>query len=1021
MKGLIRAAARRPVATAMVWLGILLFGAMAMTEIPLDYLPEISYPRVVVSTSYPGMPAEEVRTLVTVPLEDAFASIKGVKTIQSVSREGRSVVSLDFHWGEDTLSASIRTREAIDAAYTGLPEGCDKPVAFPSDPGAVAVITLALVPTGADLTLTRSLAETDVRTRLQQAEGVGAVNLVGGAQTEYRVAVQEDKAAARGLTVSAVAQFLGRENFDYPVGSIRSGESEIIIKTRGRASTASELESLRIPMENGSLQLSQIAGVEEAEKHRLSVYAFDGKEAVALEVFRRKGSNPVAVAQAVRKEAERVAQAYAGDFEVAVDYDSSVAIVESIRNLAVAALSGILITFVVLLALTRDAKGSALLVVTIPVSIMVGVAALRLMGRTLNTMSLGGIALGIGMIVDNAIVVLDALKRLPAARRRDPAAVSAQVERVFTSIMASTITSLIVFVPVIFLPGVIGAIFTDLALSVIFTQFGGFLTAITVIPVAFMSFRWKDDDGARDPMEPARKLYARALDACFRRPALVALIIGLTFLAGAGAATALGFEFMPVDDAPLLELEVAFPYGTRLEHIAAEAAVMQGSILADGAFLSVSARAGGEREDALYQSDPASRPERLIMRAVLDRRRASVEEAMDRARKAVESLGYACEVRPPKDAVETLLGVGGSTRSWAAYGKDPEEARSRAALALLHARSVAGGDRALSLNPAGERDEIRVSPDRAALAALSVGFYDAATALHAAVEGEVASRIVVDSREKDVRVGLAGADGQAPDIGRVIIRPQGPIRVADVARVQAQSSVPLFLRVDRKDAVLLEAEAAPGSRDDLAAAMAGFSAGHGWLESADASALAEYGGRILLTLGIVVALLYLTLGAQFESFSLPVLLLVTIPLSFSGIALALAISGTTVNFGSALGVIVLFGVAVNNSIVLYEVTSQKAGESGAGDEAEPGRRRSLADAAARAGALERLSPILSTVLTTVVAIFPILLSPSGASQKAMSIAVIGGLVVSTVLTLFTAPLVFARRLGGKASKERHEA
>lgn len=1014
MKGLIRAAASRPVATAMVWLGILLFGGLAMTEIPLDYLPDISYPRVVVTTSYPGMPAEEVRTLVSLPLEDAFASVKGIKDIESISREGRSVISLDFHWGEDALSASIRAREAIDAAYTGLPDGCEKPVAFPSDPGAAPVITVSLKPSGADLSLTRKLAETDVRTRLQQAAGVGAVTIVGGTETEFRVVVSQDKAAAKGVTASDVARFLGRENFDYPVGSIRSGDSEIVIKTKGRVASAQDLYALRMPMENGSFELSQIATIEETDKDRESAFVQDGDDCVGLEVFRRKGANPVEVARAVRLEAGRIAEAYGRDFTVSIASDSSTAIVASIRNLAISAISGAFITFLVLLLVTRDPKGSALLVITIPVSITVGVAALRLMGRTLNTMSLGGIALGIGMIVDNSIVVLDVLRRLPSAARKDPAAVTRQVESVFVSIMASTITSLIVFLPVVFLPGIIGALFTDLALSVIFTQFGGFLTAITLVPVAFMAFTWKDGEGSKDPMEKVRGMYVRALAACFKKPAISVSVVAVAFLAGALALPALSYEFMPVDDAAVVEAVVLFPYGRRIESVVADAVSIEKALLADGRFPTVSARAGGEKDDALYQSDPDSRPERLTLRVSLDRSALRAADASAAIRSIVMALGYDCEARPPKDPVETILGVGRSVISWAAGGKDPAEAKARGELALAEAeRDASDYCLSIGLSPAGMRDEIRISPDRESLATSSMGFYDAAGALHAAVEGELASRLVVDSREKDIRVSLTGGGRPSPELGSVIVRASGPIRVADVADVSMERSVPLYLRVNREDVVLLELVPKAGGRDGAAAAMEAVAKGKPWLRSADASVLVEYGGRLALTLAIVVALLYLTLGAQFESFSLPLLLLVTIPLSFSGIAIALLVTGTTVNFGSALGVIVLFGVAVNNSIVLYEVTAQKASEAGLGGRC-PAERAALAIGAASAGAAERLGPILSTVMTTVIAIFPILLSPSGASQKAMSVAIIGGLVVSTALTLFTAPLVFARRAAGKS-------
>ena len=563
-----------------------------------------------------------MRVLLAIPLEDSLCSLRGVKRTASVSRDGVCSVMLEYQWGTDMPAAAVEARERIDAVYPSLPSQAAKPRVLSVDPGDQVILLVGVFPRSGDMSFARRLAEREIRTRLQQVSGVGMVTLVGGTREEVRVLVDQDKAAARGATLSDVAGALADWNVDLPAGSITEGQAELLVRTEGAVRDLSALGELRAAGTAGDFPLRDIARVERGTAVRASLFQVDGREGVGLQVRRRPGSSPVTLSRAVREELDRLRAAYGRDLDLAMVRDASVFITRSVSDLALSALAGAAIAFVVVLLFVRDPVTSLILVSSVPLSIVVALLLLRVAGRSLNVMSIGGLSMGIGMMMDNSVVILENLQRRVAPGPGKPVmqdAIVGAVREMSGSNTGATVTSIVVFVPVIFLPGVIGAVFTDLALSVVFSQVISYLVSITLIPAVFRvtggarARRWgvRTQAPGRKEMRLQRRRGTARLEAgfrrvfriLFRRPILLALVLVVTTGAGIASLRALPFEFLPPVDTGEISVTVTLPGGSAIDAAGRVGESLARRVLAIEGVRSVHARAGGEDDDLSYLAD----------------------------------------------------------------------------------------------------------------------------------------------------------------------------------------------------------------------------------------------------------------------------------------------------------------------------------------------------------------------------------------------------------------------------------
>jgi hydrophobic/amphiphilic exporter-1 (mainly G- bacteria), HAE1 family len=996
-----RLAVNRPVGTLMLYVGLVFFGVFASTNLPLDFLPAISMPTIVVSAAYPGASSEEVRQLVAIPLEDAFASMKGIRALRSISRRGGVTLTLDFQWNTNMTLAGVEAREIIDTTFPLLPQEADRPQVLPVDPNAQPVLILGVRSTDDDLGKARRLADREIKTALQQVDGVGSVILVGGSESEVQVQIDQDRLDATGFAIDDVASFLAAANVDLPAGSFTEGSSEFLVRTNGRVSTPEEIGDLRIPMQNaGGIRIRDFASVVWRPREQASIFMNNGKESIGLIVRGRGGESPVRLSGRLRQEIARLSRAYTRSLEIVIVQDSAGTILQSIRGLVSAGLVGGAAAFLVMLLFLRRVRPAVILITAVPSSVLFCLLLLWITGRTINVMSLGGIALSVGMLVDDGVVVLENLQRRVSGEARGAlrSLIAEATSEVAGSILGSTLTTMIVFVPVLFLPGLIGALYADLALAVIFSLFASLVVSVTLIPVLFLltfprNPDWKGAHALRASL--LERSYRRSLGVSLRRP----LFVG-------GAILSVALIAIPLVPATRLELVAPYDSGTisvrivaapstnvdQLKRISRTASELLRNL---PGVSSVWCRAGGENEDTFYLADPDTSRETISMtvQARFERRPRSRPLA-DQIRESLRIEGAEVLVNLPRSSLAQLLGLRENGGELSVLGQTPSEAHDHARELVAGLRGAAP-DAVVRIAAAAAVEEIRYAPKRETLSRSGVTLATVAQATWAGLEGAVSTKLSAGGREYDVRVLLRRgdlADRGALSAMRVRTTGGGLVETGQVIDIQSGSSPSALVRENRLDVsvVRFDDRSPPAA---LKRAVADATKTPGVVDAAQ-SVFSQHVAEIALILLIALLLLYLLLGAQFESFVQPLIILVAVPLAATGVLGALLCTGQSLNLSSGLGVLVLFGTVVKTSIILYANYRRRI---------DAGAPSSFA---IYTGTSERLRPILISTLATIVGLLPIAINLNGLStEDGIAIAVIGGLLVSTALTLYVVPLI----------------
>jgi len=1037
MKDLIDWCVRRPVSVIMALTALLLGGVFSFSILPLQKLPEFPFPRVTVETLYPGLGAEDIRSLITIPVEDALSSVKGLERMRSVSRDGASLTVLDFRWGVDSGSASVLVREAIDAVYVSLPEGASKPAVIPGDPDEDAQMIVAVrSPLGG--AFARNLAGYEIRSLLRRVDGVGAIMLSGGDREELAVKLDISRALSRGLPPSALAEIISAETANIPAGNAREGDKELVVVSQGRPATEAELDQLILPSRNGSFVIGDVGSLNRSSAKKDSVFiaagiddqgdAYNG-EYVALEIFRRPGADPVKLSRDLRKAVTEAVVSFGRDAEIRILYDDAASIVPGIQKLFVSVILGTAAVMIVLFLTLKNLRYSVLAGLSLPFSMAASLTALSLLGRSLNNMSLSGIALGIGLVSDTSVIILDLLHRSFGGKEKPShATLSAKAASVAASSFGGTATTVVVFMPVVFLPGPLGSLFGDLSISLVVSILAGWVYAQFVLPALFGLFKHEEKPRSftefnrergrkgkiKDKKEESKQFffssysvylrgflssnslwYPSLLQRCLQRPLSVLVITLLFCLAGFSLLLTRPAGFVSADAATEIEALLNFPAGTNMESIAAEASVLGEQLAQLPNVASVFGRAGSEEDDAVRRSDPDYRKETFCFRCILDSK-ADPAVALASVTALLENQRYDALARFPQDKTEKILALS-SASVIAVKGRDRGEAESRAAEAEALIRQ-SGYAAALTLHPAGSRPEIRVLPDREALAYAGLSVVEIARALYAAAEGLEAGELELEGKPLTVKVSAL----ELPELELlpITLTENGPVFAGSVARFENRSAAAALARLDRSDTLYVEAAPQAGRAKALTAFLASLcnkESANG-IERADQSAFARYRSSLILTVILVLLLLYLTMGAEFESFTLPLVLMLAIPFSLAGAGPALLICGAGLDSSSVLALMVLFGLSVNSGMVLYELALEKIVLG------------VPAETAVSEAAAERFRPVITTALTTVFALLPLALSPLGAKEHSMAAAMLGGITASTALTVFALPPVLIRFL-----------
>lgn len=1025
MRALVELAVRRRVSVVMASLAVIAFGVVGYSRLSLELFPEISYPSITVQTSFPDTAPQEVENLVTRPVEEAVGVLRGLQSIHSVSRPGQSEVILEFEWGADMDQLAMEVREKLDRLV--LPDEALDPVVLRFDPALDPVVRLALTGPG-DLAAQRRLAERQLKQDFETVKGVAAAGIKGGLEEEIQVEVDQERLAALGLPLDRLREVVGVGNVNLPGGALRGRESQFLVRTINEFDSVEEIGDLIVSLPGSpTVRLKEVAEVRRGAREREEITRVGGRESVEIAVYKEGDANTVSTVKRLR---ERIASWQDGKlpegYELVVLFDQSTFIEQAVDGVRDAALVGGLLAVAVLFLFLRDLRSTLIIGTSIPVSVIATFVVMYRLDISLNIMSLGGLTLGIGMLVDNSIVVLESIHQKRQQGLGLYRAVVDGASEMGPAVTASTLTTVAVFLPIVFVEGVAGQLFKDQALTVTISLLASLAVAITLIPMLSALGARLGDSGpeaaaAAPPRAPAAAApatlgrlsaaYGRALSVALRRRVLtVAVAFGLLG-ASLWAMRFLDTELIPELSEGEFHFEVKLPEGASLaatdrtlqamEQAAAAEPALQRQYATVGSRLAAGGMSLVTRAENLGQLN-------LVMRdRGDDAAEAAVIEDLRRGFSGLPDVEVKFG-RPSYFSLKTPVEV-------VVYGEDLDELRAYSLDLGRRLAAVPGLADVRSSLEAGN-PELQVVFDRERLAALGLDMGALSESLRGRVLGVVPTRYKEEDRQIDVRLRNREADRRTVDDVRNLVLPGpdgAPLRLLSVADVsEARGPAEIHRLKQQRAAVVsasLEGRGLGAAIADVKSALAAFPPPRGMsveLGGQDAEMRTSF-NSLLFAMALAVFLVYLVMAATFESFVHPFIVLCTIPLALVGVVAGLLATGTTVTVIVLIGAVMLTGIVVNNAIVLIDTVNRLRREEGLGRE----------EALVLAGHL-RLRPILMTTLTTVLGLLPMAVAwGEGAELRApLAITVACGLALSTVLTLVVIPAAYAMlpERGGKA-------
>jgi len=1002
----------------MIFFAVLVVGLVALRDLAVDLLPSAETPWISITTRYEGVAPQEIETLLTRPIEQAVSTVEGVEEITGSSSEGLSRVSLAFEWGTDLEAATNDIRQQLDRIRNRLPEEADAPVIFKFDLSSMPVADLGLSGTG-DPTRLRYLADEFISRRLEAVPGVGSVDVRGGRVREIRVELDPDRLAALGVAPTAVSAALARENRNVSAGDMKDAGRETVIRATGEYRSLREIEETVVSIREGrAIRVRDVGTVVDGIQELQSELWINGDPGIRLSISKRSGANTVEVAELLKREIERINAEYDGRLRIDVLFDASEFIEASVLNVESAARDGALLAVLILLLFLRNLRATFVIGIAIPISILATFALMFAAEISLNIISLGGLALGVGMLVDNSIVILENIfRKLELGLSRTQAAIEGTAEMA-GAVIAGTLTTVVVFAPVIFLQGFASIFFREMAIVVSFSLLCSLGVALTLVPTlgAILLRPIDEPPGWRGSLfrragalvDATSGSYRRILDKALARPGLTVGLSTAALLISLVGVPFIGTELMPETDEGAIDFDIELPVGTPLETTMEVMREMERrllGILPDGELRHVTTVAGPK---AAWRPGGSNEGEVELLLTPISSGRRPIGEIMEAGRRALAGMPGA-DVRMRPRSTNPLLRMmrgGGDRLMIEVRGYDIAEGEALAGRVMAAVKNVPGVTDAFLNREPGKR-ELQLTPDRERLADVGLTGEDLARTLEHYVIGYVPTYYRDAGAEYDVRVRLAEAARERVQSlpGLPLITPDGNvIPLGAVARVERTTSPGSIARKDQERMLVVNvgiSNERPLSEiaADVRAAMASIEVPEGFRLSiaGELEEQAEAFGGLVVGIFLAVFLVFAVLVVQLESLKAPIVIMTAVPFAVIGVVAALLVSGTTFNLNSFLGAIVLVGIVVNNAIVLVTSIDQIRSDEGLG----------VREAVREAG-LRRLRPVLMTTATTVLGMLPLAFGLGEGSELQVPLArvIVGGLTVSTLITLVFVPALY---------------
>ncbi len=1010
---------KRSISILMFALILIVMGLWSLSTMKLDLLPDIEMPTLTVITSYPGAASEEIERIVSEPLEKGVGTVTNLKSVSSISKENVSLLTIEFESGTDTNVGAQDVRDALDLVVSNLPDEINRPIIVKMNVSQMPVLVIGI--SGIEETITlKKLVDDKISDRLKRMDGVGSVMVLGGDEREIQVQMNYLKMQELSISSNAIISSLRAQNLNLPAGIINEGQREFLLRSIGEFDSISDIESIIVGSTSYGepVYLHNVAEVIDGKKESRSYMRTDREQGVVLMVTKQSSANTVSVAKNVKNELEKISKELPSNIIFYPIMDQGKEVSTVISSTATNALVGGLLAVVFIFFFLHGWRPTLAISVAIPLSIIATFIPIKAAGYSLNIMTLGGLALGVGMLVDNAVVVIENIYRNMETGKNRKDAASTGASQVGMAIIASTFTTVAVFLPMSLSSGVAGQLSRGLSLTVSFSLLASLIVALTVVPmIASNIFKRQEErqtikkKNVKGPMHIIRDKYGKILAWTLksRRTMLSFLVLIIITTVGAGWFF-VGMEFMPKADTGTITFNLELPVGARLSETDLKAGILEDIALSIPEVERIMMMIGSSpvMQMAAFGPEGSNQAMAMIKLYDEDQRTRSAEEITNEIRdRFPESPGIKLENQDM--ASTSMMGGSSSAIDIKIFGKDLDRT---GAYALEIEKAIRTVDGAVDVHSSYEQGKPEISIQINKEKAMRLGLPVAVVAgqLRTFTLGTVSTRLrEKNGDETDIRVRLREEDRLtrvAIESLPITLPMGGTVPLKEVADFQESYGPIEIEHEDQTRLVHVYANRTERNLGDIvtdikiaiAPIVEKFPSGYSYELGGEDETMKDSFKDLALAMIMAIILVYAIMAALFESITQPLVILVTLPLAAIGVVWIFLITGSTLSIVSFMGIIILIGIVVNNGIVLVDHVNQLR------------RRENMEKHQALVqGGMDRLRPILITAGTTIIGMLPMALSTGqGASMKGpMALTVVGGLITSTFFTLFYVPLFYS--------------
>ncbi|MHB8876605.1 MAG: efflux RND transporter permease subunit [Myxococcaceae bacterium] len=1017
---------KRPVFTTMVMIALVFMGVIGALKIGVDLFPDISFPIVVVTTVYPGAGPEEVEQLVTKPMEESVSSINGVEEVRSFSRDSVSIIIIQFKLEADLKTAPTDVRDKINMIRGKLPVQLRDPVVSRVDPTAIPIMTYAVSSNrGSDET--RRIVEDTIKPKLESVDGVAGISVTGGKERELHVFIRRAAVEGLGLGIAQVAQQIQGESFDLPAGRVTEAGKELNVKTIGRFRSKEELGALVVAsLPNGSqVHLRDVADIDDGFKEVRTLARLNGEDAVVFDVQKQGGTNTVAISDGVYKALEELTKVLPADVKVTKAIDTSMQVRRQVADLTESILFGGAMAILVIFIFMLDWRSTLISSLALPISVVTTFLVMWWLGFTFNMLSMLGLSLAIGLLIDDAVVVRENIYR-HMERGEDPVTAARKgTAEIGLAVMATTFTIVAVFVPIAFMGGIVGRMFKQFGLTVAAAVLVSLFVSFTLDPMMSARVMKPIKPGHHDELKrhpvygPIVRFFDR-VDAYYREVLAwalgnrvkVALFATVLFVGSLGLVPMMGKEFVGQEDRGEFRVNLEMPAGTSLEEMDKVTRKVEELV-----------RSNKEVRTLYTTVGPGEEANKAAIRVYItkseQRRPVTQWQVQDGLRTKISTIPG---LRFNLTDIFIMEGAQELPITLYVRGDDYQHIQDAAAEGLEVLRATRGTKDADMSFRSGKPETV-VRPDRARAADLGVNVGVLAQTVRLALEGEVVAKYRQGDRDYDIRLQLSPEDRRSlstvseltvPATGRrmgggggaaaLMAMAQGPrlVKLSEVASIEPSVGPATIERMNRQRQVILMSNISDRALGDIVSEiepkLAKIGAKHDvrFVAGGNAKNMNETFWNMFLALAVAVVFIYFVLASQFESFIHPFTIMLALPLAIIGALVGLFLSNMSIGMPAMIGIVLLMGLVTKNAILLVDYTNELRR-----------RGKGMIEALLEAGPV-RLRPILMTSFAMVLGTLPNALGRGEGKEfrGPMAVAVIGGVIASTFLTLLVVPVVY---------------